>query len=1828
MKSISMLRIAGATVKRFALASMAGAAMVAGSVQAETATNIYPLGPQDGGTTVLPLTGGLLPWIAKGALPSGSILRSVSIDARLDSMAAGSDSWASDLSAYFDPTPEAPGTAALLQVGGYDPIGTVETKLSWGNGDEGPGTTVIATKTAGIDFPNTIDLGTVEVSLGNGYNEATWSGTITVEYDLPQPASIVAFGSSGNPAVIDQDAKTIAWTVPNGTNVTALAPTYTLSSGTCDKVSGGPATYDFTNPVSYTVTDTAPNPDVVNVYTVTVIVAPPGPPVVDYARWFDASGISDKVDGDPVTTWNDGSANAAHATVPAGNASPTFVADAGTETGLPAVYFPKNGGAGNSGALGFTRDSSIRTVFSVFKGNSFLLTDQNEYHFHRPGDDNPAEPLWAGYASDRIRGGTTWVNGELVNGETFNMPTDLHNGFNLVEVLATDSVQADGFNKDRVYHAGNQYQAEVIIYDRQLTEPERVSVERYLMHKWFNVFYGLAIVLDSPSSGQGFPTNSAVTATATVYNGLPPFTVQFYKKIGTGAFQTVGAAHQGNGPTFTQDLGTLANNNYAVYATVSDSTSPTPLTATCEPGNAFLVSAPIATTTTLATPAGPSTYGQSLTFTATVSGPPTGGTVQFYDNGVALGTPRPVNPSTGQATYTTTLLAAGTHPITAGYGGHDSYLASTAAAVSQGVAKAVLTVTADNKVRAPGASNPGLTYKVTDYQNGEDLGSSGVTGAPALSTSANTGSPEGFYPITCAIGNLAAANYSFALINGTLAVQAGAPPVSNGMVCWYDASTITEADGDQVNTWNDLSGNGHTATRASGAPVISYSDIKYDVNEAPKKGVHFRGTDDWFDCAAGMFVKEQYVVVRSPNPTWIGSGSFLARKSNDFLSVRASSHNLYNGFTGFWDDQLPAAVSKNGTVLSSGSGSMPRGGFELGPITDYMIVKIVVNENASAANRAAYPFYHIGRTETLSGVEMDIAEIIGYNATLSAGDEAVLGAYLAEKYGLPTDYPDTTPQALIRSFTVSGLPSTIDQARRKIVIDATIGSDVSTLVPTFTLSEGATCTVNGSLVVSGVTPVNFIGPPVHCLIKSSDSLITADYSVTVRYVSSVSNEITVLDVAADATGVDILNDGTLVAANHVGGGAVQPVTLANGLILETSTEHLTGYSTNAWGGGGQSTDTDAQNLVTTLDGTTELGSLMRSYIWSSVQSSHLDIPGLIPGHSYRLQWITTNPRGGNISVEESPSGPLTGSSDAPTVLTFTWIATDTTANALVTRQNNPHYGGGHDSEILFNGYALHDMGVAIPGAVISGVSASRSIPAGTSTVTLSGKVSNGSTAYPASGEAVAVTINGMTEYALIGSAGAFSINFPSASLVIGAYPITYSYAGNWITLAGAPDETSTTLSVSGPAVIGNLTPSPTRVVGSSIVTLSGTVSGGTAYPDDGELVQVTINGVTLDASIAGSEGAFSIEFPIASVPVGEHTIIYRYAGNGILLAAAPDDSSTKLMVVATAGTAYESLVLASGPVSYWPLNETSGTTAVDLVGTNNLTYDGTYTLNQEPLRNTDGQPCVLFTNSNTAVPYNSDLNPGQFTVECWVKPVDTTVQYLVSLQDRTAGGRIGYAIWKNNGSAGFGVMGGLDPSNNGVAVNGATVAAAGKTFHVVGTYDGTTLKLYVNGNFEGSAPLVYMPATVNQPGFSIGSRNGITAAPSYIQDVALYNRALTAQEILTHYQGSSSTAGYGDWAATYAGGQAANQDYNHDGVQNGIAYFMGENGLTTNPGVVAGKVSWKKAVNEAYAVKVSTDLETWVAAPGGSVAEVGGYVVYTLPYNVPRSFVRLEVIVP
>jgi hypothetical protein len=94
--------------------------------------------------------------------------------------------------------------------------------------------------------------------------------------------------------------------------------------------------------------------------------------------------------------------------------------------------------------------------------------------------------------------------------------------------------------------------------------------------------------------------------------------------------------------------------------------------------------------------------------------------------------------------------------------------ASVTGTVLVTVNKAKLTVTANNQSKAAGAANPALSASFSGLVNGDT--SAVLSGAPSLSTTATTSSPSGDYPITASVGTLAAANYKFAFVNGTLSV--------------------------------------------------------------------------------------------------------------------------------------------------------------------------------------------------------------------------------------------------------------------------------------------------------------------------------------------------------------------------------------------------------------------------------------------------------------------------------------------------------------------------------------------------------------------------------------------------------------------------------------------------------------------------------------------------------------------------------------------------------------------------------------------------------------------------------------------------------------------------------------------------------------------------------------------------------------------------------------------------------------------------------------------------------------------------------------------------
>jgi autotransporter-associated beta strand protein len=163
-----------------------------------------------------------------------------------------------------------------------------------------------------------------------------------------------------------------------------------------------------------------------------------------------------------------------------------------------------------------------------------------------------------------------------------------------------------------------------------------------------------------------------VTFTATVTGSSPTGSVAFYDGadlLGSGSLNS------GVGTLTTSSLTLGAHTITAVYggdANHAGSTS----AALQQQVNARV------TTTSLGSSANPSAFGQSVAFTATVTGSTPTGSVSFYDGATPIGS---ANLSGSIAVLGTSNLAVGPHAITAVYSGDDNNTGSTSNVVAQQV---------------------------------------------------------------------------------------------------------------------------------------------------------------------------------------------------------------------------------------------------------------------------------------------------------------------------------------------------------------------------------------------------------------------------------------------------------------------------------------------------------------------------------------------------------------------------------------------------------------------------------------------------------------------------------------------------------------------------------------------------------------------------------------------------------------------------------------------------------------------------------------------------------------------------------------------------------------------------------------------------------------------------------------------------------------------------------------------------------------------------------------------------------------------------------------
>ena len=308
------------------------------------------------------------------------------------------------------------------------------------------------------------------------------------------------------------------------------------------------------------------------------------------------------------------------------------------------------------------------------------------------------------------------------------------------------------------------------------------------------------------------PSNygDAVTFTATVSPAagmLDGGTVQF--AIDGSAFGNALPISTTTGQASISD-GALSVGSHSIVATYSGDTN---FAASASQALAQTVKA-LATTTAISSSANPVESGQSVTFTATVTPLPDGGSVTFSVDGTAG---QPVALSGSQATFTTSSLSVGNHSVVASYGGDTNYAPSGSQPLTQAVnSPPTVSAASDSGIEGQSIS---LTGTASD-SDGDGISSylwTAPSGTPCAIANASqvsttvTCTEEGSYTLTLvatdSAGFTGSATAAITVNDSTPVVTAVTTPSSPAAI-----NTSVQASGSFTDAGSAASGESYTAT--------------------------------------------------------------------------------------------------------------------------------------------------------------------------------------------------------------------------------------------------------------------------------------------------------------------------------------------------------------------------------------------------------------------------------------------------------------------------------------------------------------------------------------------------------------------------------------------------------------------------------------------------------------------------------------------------------------------------------------------------------------------------------------------------------------------------------------------------------------------------------------------------------------------------------------------------------------------------------------------------------------------------------------------------------
>lgn len=195
----------------------------------------------------------------------------------------------------------------------------------------------------------------------------------------------------------------------------------------------------------------------------------------------------------------------------------------------------------------------------------------------------------------------------------------------------------------------------------------------------------------------------------------------------------------------------------------------------------------------------------------------------------------------------------------------------------------------------------------------------------------------------------------------------------------------------------------------------------------------------------------------------------------------------------------------------------------------------------------------------------------------------------------------------------------------------------------------------------------------------------------------------------------------------------------------------------------------------------------------------------------------------------------------------------------------------------------------------------------------------------------------------------------------------------------------------------------------------------------------------------------------------------------------------------------------------------SGTTWTDLKGGNN----GTLTNMDSSNFSNDGAGSLTFDGSNEYVTFGTQALPSRITVEFWVS-LDTITgvhgnSFLIGHENSSNGS---YRINYSNTSISWVCC----TTNNswysaGTSISSSSFSTGSKIYHVVGSYDGSNNKIYIDGVLHGTGANISgnIRSAAGNYTLSKPAATNLNYFKGKIYSNRRYNRALTAEEVRQNY---------------------------------------------------------------------------------------------------------------